>query len=234
MPDPTTDHPVDDLRAVLDAVRAWLDERDVVAAEDVLFLRKSMPSALWGGDDWLGFLASAVKVGSWLVWIEVERCVLADEAERSDLLSVGDERADDLERLLSTLSGYEGRIAALYLHWAYAGVLNSLILESAWIEDYHDYQDLADELRREAESRSAAAERAEARQRDQQAVNEMAQELLAHPRYEACKNRNDREYLARQLFDTELSISSIVLQAETMDRMGGEPGRAGDEDPLPF
>lgn len=162
------------------------------------------------------------------------RAVRAVRRSRANRLALGRRRADDLERLLSTLSGYEGRIAALYVHWAYAGVLNSLILESAWIEDYRDYQDLADELRREAESRSVAAERAEARERDQQAVNEMAKELLAHPRYEVCKNRNDREYLARQLFDTELSIGGIVLQAETMDRMGGEPGRVGGEEPLAF
>lgn len=234
MPDPPTADPVDRMQGVVDAVEAWLGEHEVVAAQNVLLLRKSMPSALWGGDDWGSFLASAVKVGARVVWIEVERCTLVDGAEPLGARSGDDERIHDLQRLGERLSGYAGHVAAVYLHWAYGGVLNSLILEPAWAEDCGAYQDLVDELRREAEARSAEAERMRARERDQRAINEMAQALLAHPRYGACRNRNDREYLARQLFDTELSISGIVLQAETMNRMGGEPGTVGGEDPLPF
>lgn len=212
----------DKLRSDLDDIEQWLEENNMIAAHSELFGRKTIPNALWGGmnHEWKSFLKSAKESGSELVWMEVEYCSIVDEDELGELLSLAkiDFKSEFLKEV-AALREFEGKVASFYLYWAYRGVLNAFIADARWVDEYYDYQDRLKEVRQAAQQQLRLNERKQEENKRREESQRKAKRLLQHPKYEDCQNRNDRMYLAKEIFGPDINARQLVMQAETLDRM---------------
>jgi len=214
--------PDDELHSTLDNIEQWLEENNMIAAHSGLFDRKTMPNALWGGmnHEWKSFLKSAKKTGSELVWMEVEYCSILDEDELGELLSLAqvDFKSEFLKKV-AALRKSEGKVASFYLYWAYRGVLNAFIADAEWVEEYYDYQNRLEEVQQAAQQQLRLNEREQEEKERREESQRKAKRLLQHPKYDDCQNRNDRMYLAKEIFGPDINARQLVMRAETLDRM---------------
>ena len=214
----------DELQHTLIQVQEWLNERTLMGVEVHVFERKTMPNALWKRSDevsWQPFLEAAQELGVNLIWIETQRCNLEDETdELAGLLSLAEEENRlEVAAKLDLLKQYNNFIASYRLYWAYGGVLNAYIEEAAWASDYFDCIRGIQELRKRANQQERAVGFQKSRKSERRQNLERARILLKHPKYASCKNRNDRQYLAREIFGEDVNTRAIVYQAETLSRM---------------
>lgn len=212
----------DELRSVLDDIEEWMKENDLRLVYSGLFGRKSMPNALWAGTghNWSGFLDAAKRTRSELVWVEVEHCSLVAEDELGELLSLADvDFRNEFIEQVSHLRKLEGQVASFYLYWAYRGVLNAFVADAHWVDKYYEYQDRLQEIQQAAQQQIRLREQEHEEQKRREEFERKAQELLQHPKYKHCQNRNDRIYLAKEIFGPDINARKLVMQAETLDRM---------------
>lgn len=216
----------DELREEMEWAKGWLRERDVMPVDVVMFGWNTVPNALWKGSDGgrLAFLEACVRAGSTLVWVRSAECRLDHVDELHPLRPwITEEDWTDVQQRLGALCQYEGLVATYELHWSYGGVLNTMLVEAAWADGYLAFLEHLEGMSGLAEQTRSAHEAEEGRREAQQAYRQeqeaQARELIAHPKYGDCQNRNDRKYLARELFGDDVSLNDLVLQAETLSRL---------------
>jgi hypothetical protein len=212
----------DKLQYVIEDIEQWTTKNDVTLVYSGFFDRKSMPNALWASTshDWRGFLEAARRTSSELVWLEVEYCSLIGKDKLDELTSLAD--VDFKNEFLEQVAGlrkFEGQVASFYLYWAYRGVLNAFITDAQWLDEHYEYRDRLQEIQQTAQREIQFRERLRTEQKNRDEFERKANELLQHPKYQHCQNRNDRIYLAKEIFGTDINARKLVIQAETLDRM---------------
>lgn len=209
---------IDELNNTLSEIEEWSEQNSIQIVYCTEFDRQGLPNALWRGNkDWKEFLESAKRFGCKIIWIQINSCHISEKSELKELLP--DSEYKNVESLLDGAQKFAEKIASIYVYWVFGSVVNCLISDAEWVDEYYEFEEELDGVISSARNRLLhETQDREAEQHDRE-TEEMAKKLLRHPKYSECRNLSDRMYLAKKLFGPTIPYRQVAELAETIKRI---------------